>query len=78
MVAQVIVLVAREVAKESYETILPEVAPIITDFADVFLNDFPDQLPPMRNIQHAIYLVPGASLPSLPHYHMNPMEHAEL
>jgi len=37
--AQVIVLVAREVAKESHETILPKVAPIITKFADVFPND---------------------------------------
>ena len=45
--AQVIILVAREVAKESHETILPEVALIITDFADVFPKDLPDQLPPM-------------------------------
>ena len=76
--AQVIVLVAREVAKESHETILPEVAPIITKFVDVFPNDLPNQLPPMRNIQHAIDLVPGATLPNLPHYRMNPMEHVEL
>jgi len=76
--AQVIVLVAREVTKESHETIIPEVAPIIMDFADVFPNDLPDQLPPMRNIQHAIDLVPGATLPNLPHYQMNPMEHVVL
>jgi len=43
--AQVTVLVAREVAKESHETILLEVAPIIMEFADVFPNDLPDQLP---------------------------------
>ena len=78
--AQVIILVAREVAKESHETILPEVTvtPIITKFADVFPNDLPDQLPPMRDIQHAIDLVLGATLPNFPHYQMNPMEHAEL
>jgi len=40
--AQIIVLVAREVAKESHETILPAVAPIITDFADMFPKDLPD------------------------------------
>ena len=71
-------MVAREVAKEFHETILPELAPIITKFADVFPNDLPDQMPPMRNIQYAIDLVSGATLPNLPHYCMNPIEHAEL
>jgi len=75
---QIIVLVAREVGKESHQTILPEVTPIITDFADVFPNDLSDQLPLMRNIQHAIDLVPGVTLPNLPHYQINPVEHAEL
>ena len=71
-------MVAREVTKESDETILPAVAPIITDFADVFPKDLQDQLLSMRNIQHVINLVSGATLPNLPHYRLNPMEHAEL
>ena len=51
---------------------------MIEKFIDVFPEDLPDQLPSMRNFQHAIDLVLGASLPNLLHYRMNHTEHAEL
>ena len=75
---QIIILVAREVAKESQEMIPRAVTLIITNFADVFPKDLPNQLPPIWNIQHAIDLVPGATLSNLSHNQMNLMEHAEL
>ena len=68
---------AREVG-ESDSTIPRKVTPIIKEFNDVFLEDLPDKLPSMCNIQHAIDLVPRASLPNLSHYRMNPTEHAKL
>ena len=52
--------------------------PILKEFAQVFPDELPDQLPPMHDIQHAIDLVPGVTLPNLPHYRLNPTEHVEL
>ena len=52
--------------------------PILAEFSQVFPEELPDHLPPLLDIQHAIDLVPGATLPNLLHYRLNPTEHAEL
>ncbi|GJS71411.1 putative CCCH-type zinc finger family protein [Tanacetum coccineum] len=55
-----------------------EVLPLVNDFSDIFPDDIPAGLPLMREIQHCIDFVPGASIPNKPAYRMNPKEFAEL
>jgi len=51
---------------------------IIDEYRDVFPNELPPGLPPQREIDHKIDLVPGAIPPSRPTYRMSGIELAEL
>ena len=73
-------LMAREVEefKEQDKEYPTNICKILDDFSDLWPAELPNQLPPMRDIQHAIDLIPGASLPNLLAYGMNLTKHAEL
>ncbi|XP_066365236.1 uncharacterized protein [Miscanthus floridulus] len=51
---------------------------LLQDFEDVFPDEIPAGLPPLRGIEHQIDLVPGASLPNRPAYRTNPTETKEI
>ena len=73
------------VYKEAYfntnnldSTIPSVVVSLMQEYDDVFPEDIPNGLPPLRGIEHQIDLVPGASIPNRPAYRSNPEETKEL
>ena len=57
--SQVFALVAKEQITQPQMVVPPAVQPILREFKLVFPEDLPDTLPPLRDIHHAIDLVPG-------------------
>ena len=49
-----------------------QVQPILTEFADIFPKELPAGLPPQRQLDHRIELVPGAEPPHRAPYRMSP------
>jgi hypothetical protein len=56
----------------------PAVANILQEYSDVFPSEIPAGLPPIRDIEHQIDLIPGASLPNHALYETNPEETKEI
>ncbi|PKI43232.1 hypothetical protein CRG98_036378 [Punica granatum] len=51
---------------------------LLKEFVDVFPEELPEELPPIRGIEHQIDLVPIAALPNRTAYRCNPDEAKEL
>jgi len=58
---------------------IPNVVKVhLQEFEEVFPEEIPSGLPPIREIEHQIDFVPGASMPNRPAYRSNPEESKEL
>jgi len=51
---------------------------VLQEYEDVFRDDLPPGLPPIRGIEHQIDFIPGAVIPNRPAYKANPTETKEL
>ena len=51
---------------------------LLQEFHDVFLDELPPGLPPLRGIEHRVDLIPVAPLPNKAPYRLNPEETKEI
>jgi hypothetical protein len=73
------------VYKEAYfnsnnlDSCVPSVVKVLLqEFEDVFSEEIPSSLPPIKGIEHQIDFVPRASIPNRPAYRSNPEDSKEL
>jgi hypothetical protein len=76
--AQLLLVMERSAATNGADFSDPRTASLLEQFKDVFPDDLPSGLPPRRDIDHRIELVPGAAPPSRPTYRMSMPELDEL
>ena len=53
-------------------------ADMLRSYQDVYPEELPAGLPPLRSIEHRIDFLPGATIPNRPAYRCNPTEGAEI
>jgi len=77
----VLVFVYKEacLSSNSLDPSLPSsVSSLLQEFEDLFPEETPSGLPPIRGIEHQIDFIPGATIPNRPAYRCNPEETKEL
>uniref|UniRef100_A0A2N9I3J9 CCHC-type domain-containing protein n=1 Tax=Fagus sylvatica TaxID=28930 RepID=A0A2N9I3J9_FAGSY len=78
LVAELCVAHGENGVGESVGVVPRAIKELLEEFADCTPIELPLGLPPMRDIQHVVDLIPGASLPNRAAYRMAPKEKEEL
>jgi len=55
-----------------------DIVSLLQEFEDVLPEEVPYGIPPIREIEHQIDFIPGASIPNRPAYRSNPEDTKEL
>ncbi|XP_015159875.1 uncharacterized protein [Solanum tuberosum] len=63
---------------QSHSSLPNSISFILQDYEDVFPEELPSGLPPLRGIEHQIDFVPRSQLPNKPSYRSNPEDTKEL
>ncbi|XP_031276988.1 uncharacterized protein LOC116135425 [Pistacia vera] len=71
-------LIAKKSQEMKYPNFHMRVQPLLDEFANVFPQELPRVLPPLRGIEHHIDLNPNTLIPNQPSYRCNPKESKEL
>ena len=64
--------------KQENTTINPRITTLLEQYVDVFPEELPTGLPPIRGIEHQVDLMPRAALANKPAYRANSEETKEL
>ena len=67
-----------ESTSSSLDDLPRKIKSVLQDFGEVFKDELPEGLPPIRGVEHQIDLIPGATIPNKPAYKANPTETKEL
>ena len=74
---ELLFLFTKEIS-EGQDQYHPKVLELLEEFSDVFPQELPEGLPPLRGIEHQIDLIPGSQIPNKPVYRTNPQQALEL
>lgn len=72
---QDVILLLSKQLNEDNNIVPPELQELLQEYSSIWLDELPNHLPPMRQIQHNIELILRVSIPHLSYYKMSLREH---